>query len=304
MSFFSIVIPTYNRANHLPKAIESVLAQSFTDWELIIVDDGSTDNTRELVASYNEPRIKYFYQENAERSAARNNGIRNAKGEWICFLDSDDFFLPNHLHVFSSFVKEHDLQPSFLVSGGYDEENGSFIEKPSYSDLNRIHPAKFILEKTTITTISVCIHKQCFEKHLFIEDFKKSYWEDTHLWIRLVLEFPFYQLPEFTNVLAEHEGRSVNSLITLKRVEDHIGMIDHLFSKYNNLLTNIFSKEDFIQYKNRKYKMFLYQARQNKQLFVSIQIWFKGILNKPSFYLTSEFPKIFINKIGFGIHAK
>ena len=86
---FSIIIPTYNRAAFLPKAIESVLAQTYTDWELIVVDDGSTDNTREVVAQYNDERIIYIYQENAERSAARNNGISQAKGDFICFMDSD-----------------------------------------------------------------------------------------------------------------------------------------------------------------------------------------------------------------------
>ena len=120
---FSIIIPSYNRANHLPKAIESVLAQSFTDWELIIVDDGSTDNTSDVVASYNDPRIKYIYQENAERSAARNNGIRNANGEWICFLDSDDVYLNQHLAVFEKAIHES-ANPRFLLSGCIREEAG------------------------------------------------------------------------------------------------------------------------------------------------------------------------------------
>ena len=77
---FSIIIPTYNRAAFLPKAIESVLAQTCTDWELIVVDDGSIDNTREVVAQYNDKRITYIYQQNAERSAARNNGIQAYTG--------------------------------------------------------------------------------------------------------------------------------------------------------------------------------------------------------------------------------
>lgn len=91
MLHFSVIIPTYNRASMLPKAIESVLAQTYPNWELIIVDDGSTDNTKELVANFIEKdgRIKYIYQENAERSAARNNGIKNAKGEYICFLEQN-----------------------------------------------------------------------------------------------------------------------------------------------------------------------------------------------------------------------
>jgi glycosyltransferase involved in cell wall biosynthesis len=89
--FFSIILPTYNRASFISKAIESVIDQLYNKWELIILDDGSTDNTKEIVLSFNDDRIRYIYQENKERSAARNNGIRNAKGEYICFLDSDDY---------------------------------------------------------------------------------------------------------------------------------------------------------------------------------------------------------------------
>ncbi|HPY82753.1 MAG TPA: glycosyltransferase family A protein, partial [Bacteroidales bacterium] len=78
MPLFSIIIPTYNRAHILPRTIASVLAQTYSNWECIIVDDGSTDSTKDLIASYSDTRIKYVYQHNAERSAARNNGIRNA----------------------------------------------------------------------------------------------------------------------------------------------------------------------------------------------------------------------------------
>ncbi|MCS6985063.1 MAG: glycosyltransferase family 2 protein, partial [Leptospiraceae bacterium] len=81
MPFFSVILPTYNRASWLPRSIQSVLDQKFQDFELIIVDDGSTDNTREVVAHFSDPRIKYYYKENQERSAARNFGIRKASGQ-------------------------------------------------------------------------------------------------------------------------------------------------------------------------------------------------------------------------------
>ena len=92
--YFSIILPTYNRADFLPKTIESVISQSFTSWELIIIDDGSTDNTKILVEKYqkSQNQIRYIYQKNSERSAARNNGIKNSNGQWICFIDSDDMY--------------------------------------------------------------------------------------------------------------------------------------------------------------------------------------------------------------------
>lgn len=88
--FFSIIIPSYNRAPELQSSIASVLAQSYRNFELIIVDDGSSDNTKDIIKSFPDPRIKYLYQINKGVCAARNTGIRNSRGNYITFLDSDD----------------------------------------------------------------------------------------------------------------------------------------------------------------------------------------------------------------------
>jgi len=90
MPTVSIIIPTYNRTNMVKEAIQSVLEQTYTDYEIIVVDDGSTDNTRETVTALSD-KIIYIYQQNQGRSYARNHGISLAKGDYIAFLDSDDF---------------------------------------------------------------------------------------------------------------------------------------------------------------------------------------------------------------------
>jgi len=95
--FFSIILPTFNRASYLEKAIGSVLSQTFEDFELIIVDDGSTDNTRTVVENWQDDRLNYFFKQNEERSIARNFGIARAHGRYVNFLDSDDYFYPHHL---------------------------------------------------------------------------------------------------------------------------------------------------------------------------------------------------------------
>lgn len=87
---FSVIVPTYNRAHLLGRSVTSVLVQTFTDFELIIVDDGSTDDTENVVANYRDPRVRYLYQLNAGSNVARNTGVNAAKGNWICVLDSDD----------------------------------------------------------------------------------------------------------------------------------------------------------------------------------------------------------------------
>lgn len=100
MSSVTVVIPTYNRADLLPRAIDSVLSQSFEDFELIIVDDGSTDNTPEVVNTYSDPRIQYIKRnENLGANRARNEGINRAESDVISFLDSDDELHPEYLET-------------------------------------------------------------------------------------------------------------------------------------------------------------------------------------------------------------
>lgn len=110
--FISVVIPTYNRAHCLREAIDSVLAQTFTDYEIIVTDDGSTDNTKDLLQAY-LPKIRYIYQKNQGVAAARNAAIKDAKGQWIAFLDSDDEWLPSKLELQ---VKDLQQYPDAVLS--------------------------------------------------------------------------------------------------------------------------------------------------------------------------------------------
>lgn len=113
----SVIIPCYNSAKYLGEAIESVLTQSWPDFEIIIIDDGSTDNTAYVSQSFCDPRVHYIYQENKGLSAARNTGIRHSSGKYIAFLDADDVFLPHKLEVQLAYLEKH---PEVgLVAGGY-----------------------------------------------------------------------------------------------------------------------------------------------------------------------------------------
>lgn len=103
----SFIMPTYNRAYIIQTAINSILAQTRSNWELIVVDDGSTDDTKQLVAAIGDPRIRYYYQQNKGAGAARNIAIGYAKGEWIAYLDSDNELYPNYLEVMLRELKAH-----------------------------------------------------------------------------------------------------------------------------------------------------------------------------------------------------
>lgn len=103
----SIITPTYNRAYILPIAIKSVLAQTYPYWEMIIVDDGSNDNTKEVVKSFSDERVRYFAQKNKGASSARNTALSRARGQWITYLDSDNEFFPECLEVLMRWFSVH-----------------------------------------------------------------------------------------------------------------------------------------------------------------------------------------------------
>lgn len=104
----SIIVPVYNKQKQIERCILSVVKQSYKEWELILIDDGSTDDSAFIIQSYlSDSRISYFYKENGGVSSARNMGMKKASGEWIIFLDADDYFLPNALSILFDFAFSH-----------------------------------------------------------------------------------------------------------------------------------------------------------------------------------------------------
>ncbi len=107
--FFSIILPTFNRAHLICNAIESVLTQNFDEWELIVVDDGSRDNTFEIIRPFvlKDERIRYHFARNRGLAMARNTGIQMSHGKYITFLDSDDTYSPQHLEIRATYLETH-----------------------------------------------------------------------------------------------------------------------------------------------------------------------------------------------------
>lgn len=124
MAEISVVIPTYNRADVLPRAIDSVLDQSYRDFEVVVVDDGSEDHTEDVVSSYDDKRVTYVSQRNNGANHARNNGVQNAESKYISFLDSDDEFHENHLHTVVEKLEEDSTIAAVLTSyrGVYENQ--------------------------------------------------------------------------------------------------------------------------------------------------------------------------------------
>ena len=126
MPFFSVVIPLYNKENHIEETIQSVLDQEFIDFEIIIINDGSTDNSEQKVFKFNDNRINYFYKNNEGVSIARNFGIEKANSNYICFLDADDYWYPNFLQEFHNLTKQHPEQKVFSCAIEVETCNRTF----------------------------------------------------------------------------------------------------------------------------------------------------------------------------------
>ena len=182
----SIIIPTHNRGDYIGDALQSIIAQTLPDWEAIVVDDGSTDDTEVIVKSYTNSRIRYIYQENKGVAAARNAGLKTTWGSYIAFLDSDDLFLPNKLELQVNFLE---AQPDLgLVAGGFI---GIDREKRV---VNEVHPwlssATFELsdwiDGCPFIVNAVLIRREWLERVDFFDE-NMRYVEDWDLWLRLSL---------------------------------------------------------------------------------------------------------------------
>lgn len=185
----SVIIPTYNRGSFISAAIESVLNQTYKDYEILVVDDGSTDNTKANVARYGGP-VRYIYQPNQGVSAARNKGIKHAIGTYISFLDSDDVFLPMKLEEQMNYIRNHP-DCKFIYSWYYKTNANGDIKmlRKNVSCKNQEHLQYcLITRRLGIRTSTVLIHKECFEKAGL---FNPNYWrsQDWDMWLRLAAHY-------------------------------------------------------------------------------------------------------------------
>ena len=242
--FFSIILPTYNRANLISKAIKSVVYQTYQNWELIVVDDGSTDKTKEVLGEFvkADSRIIYLQQKNKERSAARNNGIQNANGEFICFLDSDDLYHKTHLKEFKKLIIKSKFQKGLYFSG---LSYGKYCNEQEEYNLSYSNNIEFVLINT-IGTPRACISEEILKENLFNENIRIG--EDMELWVRILKNNPLFYHRQKTFIEINHNERSVNlgsekeHLTTLKGIlKDHKNDIKsrHRFSSLSNAYFNI-----------------------------------------------------------------
>ncbi|MBR8838295.1 MAG: glycosyltransferase [Stigonema ocellatum SAG 48.90 = DSM 106950] len=207
MPTVSVIISTYKRANLVSQAIESVLAQTYTDYEIIVVNDGSPDNTKEVLDQFGD-HITAIHQENQGVSAARNAGIRAAQGQYIAFLDDDDLWLPNKLEKQIACLESNPKIGLVYSDMFCFDENGVFPH--TWAKANPTPPIQecwILFVRNFIPTPSVVVRQECLDKvGLFDETLTTC--EDYDLWLRIIEKWSVH----FLNEPLVRYRRSANSL--------------------------------------------------------------------------------------------
>jgi len=183
----SVIMPLYNAQAYLADAIESVLSQTFHVWELLIVDDASTDDSLMIAKAYagNDTRIRVIEQkENGGAAVARNRGIEEARGRYIAFLDCDDMWMPQKLEKQVAFMQQHDIALSYTGYYSISEEEGKIIKEigvPSRTDYHEL------LKQNTIGCLTAMYDSRELGK-VFMPDLRKR--QDYALWLKILKQIP------------------------------------------------------------------------------------------------------------------
>lgn len=196
--FFSIIIPTYNRAHFLKIAITSVLRQTFTDWELIVIDDGSTDQTPEVIKQFDDRRLRYLSYAHQGVAAARNAGVKESKGEFICFLDSDDRFRAEKLEITHTCIKSNPSYDIFHTEELWYRQGRLLAQKSHHKK-----PSGFIFEDA-VNICCVSISTAAIRRDIFDSvgsfDTNLPACEDYDFWLRVSAKYPIFLIPQYLTI--------------------------------------------------------------------------------------------------------
>lgn len=284
---FSVIIPTYNRAGLLTRAIDSVVRQTVQGTEIIVIDDGSTDNTREVINELNIPNLKYHFQENSERGAARNAGVRLATSDYVVFLDSDDFLYPHFISYASESVLKYNW-PSFLYMGfEFINEDGG---KEGRSDIVANDDLKALINGNPIGCVGVVIKREIALAFPFIETKELFSGEDWELWLRLAANHGLKTDSRICAGALLHKNRSMNQVNTDKLINSKDIILAHAFA--DEKVKEIFGpyKKRIEAYFNTFIALHLVLSKHKR---TALKFWFKAIFLSPRVIFTKRTGAIF-----------
>ncbi|WP_312311702.1 glycosyltransferase family 2 protein [Empedobacter brevis] len=241
----SIVIPLYNKALYIKETINNILNQTYQEFELIVVNDGSQDQGPEIVQSFNDSRIRLINKVNGGVSSARNVGIKEAKYDYIAFLDADDEWLPNHLEEINKLIANYgDEADVFVTNFARKYTDGRIIANRNNNEQQKgviENYFKVVLKKAIIHTSCVCVSKRALDE---IDGFDEqlSRGEDIDVWIKLARKYKIAYSPVVTEYYLQEAANNSKKKFDIKKSytfyidrNDFISKEDELFN--NKMIT-------------------------------------------------------------------
>ncbi|CAN5719977.1 glycosyltransferase [soil metagenome] len=243
--FFSVVIPTYNRGAFIEATLQSVLSQTYPHYEVIVVDNCSTDNTKELLQPFiHAGRIRFIeHDQNYERARSRNTGMKAARGDFVTLLDSDDFMYPANLADAAEYARAHpDIKCFHNLYEFVDSQRNVLRRYPMPSLKNQL---KAIASGNFMTCIGDFIHREIYQRYQFDTRQELTGGEDWEFWLRVLADYRLGRIEKVNSGILQHEGRSVNnqSLVSMKIGLEYLSVKlatdAHLFEVYRQYLQRI-----------------------------------------------------------------
>jgi len=234
----SIVVPAYNAEKYLDETVRSVVAQTYRNWELVIIDDGSTDGTATIAKLYAEKdkRITYYFQENQKMATARNSGIARARGSYIAFLDADNIFLPNKLAMQVAYLEAH---PECGISYAairhfYEDEPRMLYNNKNEAPFRSSDIFREFLQRNFINVLAVLIRKEVLDKYGAFQEGWYSC-DEQYVWINLAYHgVNFHYLDEVVGLLRLHRtsdsARSDYLIRTASRFLELLDIVEGWFT--------------------------------------------------------------------------
>ncbi|CAN5506733.1 hypothetical protein BH10BAC1_BH10BAC1_07660 [soil metagenome] len=243
--YFSIIVPTYNRADLILKTLNTVFNQTFTDYEIIVVDNGSTDNTLEVLSQLEaENKIKIIRNPvNEERSVSRNLGISAARGKYLTLLDSDDLMYENNLKDAFEYTKTNPNSLFFHNLYHLIDSTGKVIYQ--YRFPNNKNAVKSIANGNFLSCIGIFLSKKIYTEYRFETNPIIIGSEDWEFWIRILAKHKLGRIDKINNAIVHHPGRSIttyslDSIIKRKKfIIDQITQDPELYNIYQKYIINI-----------------------------------------------------------------
>ena len=282
--FFTIVRPTYKRPDRLKRAIESVLKQTFSDFEIVVVNNADED----VILPVQNDRITLLQEKKKGANFARNRGIENSKGKFICFLDDDDVYFENHLQTMYDLIQANDSKVAMYRTFTKQEvapgifKNQPVITKPENdTDLDHVMTILLVMH-------CVCCHRDILQKIKFEPSIPVA--QDYHMWIRIVVEYPLVEIPEITTLY--HFSSDSTSSPSLEKYLQYIKVYKSLFSleKVKLKLRKEIEHRRLFNY----YNLILQCNLKELKFGLFLKIMAGSIRYKPSYLLRLEPYKLFL----------